>query len=289
MAALQASEQVDLQEFSLFKKFPIEIRRMILAFALPLLHMPQFIQLSLSDPFQTFSRDDFLKNPVSPWKHMFFSSRQPVPLLLHTCSESRQAAKAFYTQSWETKADGWGYTPMIETYPEPTSCGISEEFDKVAKQMYWKPETDVVLFQHDDEPYRCWKSSICNAKNPCYAFWFDKRIRFAAMPRDVFQQGVPDGGNLHIPDLEVLFVLVEGPNMNEVLPSIGRTERVIRSEFNHRKDARDQVWSSPEVTGKIFQYGDRKDHLGRIVVKSVTSLHEIEQIVAGWPPRPAVV
>ncbi|PMD46095.1 hypothetical protein L207DRAFT_523530 [Hyaloscypha variabilis F] len=146
--ATQSSDDAVLHEFPQFKELPIEIRRMIWDFALHILHKPQFIPLSFSEPNQPWTQEDYYNRPLTPWRQMFFSARLSATLLLHACLESRQAAKAFYTQSWATKADGWGYSPMTDTNDKLTDCNISEDFDESSGQLYWKPETDVVLFKH---------------------------------------------------------------------------------------------------------------------------------------------
>ncbi|KAE9370267.1 hypothetical protein N431DRAFT_302089, partial [Stipitochalara longipes BDJ] len=146
--ATKSSDKAVLQDFPQFQELPIEIRRTIWEFALPIFHSPQFIPLSVSDPSQPLTEGDHRNGSLAPSRHLFFSAGSPVPLLLHTCSESRQAAKVFYTQSWATRADGWGCLPTTDTPPEPTRCDISKEFDEISEHMYWKPETDVVLVKH---------------------------------------------------------------------------------------------------------------------------------------------
>ena len=173
-------------------------------------------------------------------------------VLLQTCSESRQAAKAFFIQSWETKGDGWGYSDT-DTHQEPTECEIREEFDEEAEHMYWKAETDVVWFQHEEEPYACEETSICNAVDPCYGFWFDERIRFAAMPRAVFEIGVTDHGTLEMPNIGIVFVLVEERPKNSGLRVLGASDQLIKSRFTRWKDEKQQEWSSPEVIERVFQ------------------------------------
>ncbi|KAN0106599.1 hypothetical protein V8E51_009475 [Hyaloscypha variabilis] len=282
--ATQSSDDAVLHEFPQFKELPIEIRRMIWDFALHILHKPQFIPLSFSEPNQPWTQEDYYNRPLTPWRQMFFSARLSATLLLHACLESRQAAKAFYTQSWATKADGWGYSPMTDTNDKLTDCNISEDFDKSSRQLYWKPETDVVLFKHQKEPYAC-ELSICNPEGPSYGFWFDERIRFVAMPRDVFECGILYGGNLRIPNLEVAFVLVERPLKIRMLSESGISRKRIERRFRRWKDRKEQKWSDPRFVARIFPHPERKEDMGRIKLKIVTSLDEVRQIVAEWPPR----
>jgi hypothetical protein len=154
----------------------------------PHLTQTQIYPLSFSGPNQPWTQEDYYNRPLTPWRQMFFSARLSAPLLLHACFESRQIAKALYTQNWATKADVWSYSPMTDTNPKSSNYNISEDFDESSRQLYWKPETDMVLFKQQKEPYAC-ELSICNAEGLSYGFWFDERIRFVAMPRDVFECG----------------------------------------------------------------------------------------------------
>jgi len=146
----------------------------------------------------------------------------------------------------------------------------------------------VVLFKHQKEPYAR-ELSICNAEGPSYGFWFDERIRFIAMPRDAFECGIQNDGNLRIPNLEVAFVLVERPLKIRMLIEISISRKRIERTFRRWKDRKEQKWSNPRFVAKIFPHPDRKEDMGRITVKIVTSLDEVWQIVAKWPPRAAQV
>jgi hypothetical protein len=101
--------------------------------------------------------------------------------------------------------------------------------------------------------------------------------------------GILYGGNLRIPNLEVAFVVMERPLESSRLGQIGIAGRLSKSRFRRWKDRKEQKLSDPRFVAKIFPHPERKEDMGRIVVKIVTSLDEFWQIVAEWPPRAAQV
>jgi len=270
-----------LQYFPRFKRFPIEIRCMIWGCAVHLCHS-QFIQVSISDP-QLLEVDAYPSNAT--WKHLFFSTHPNVPSLLHACRESRQAAKVFYTKGWETKSDGWscdGWAQFPEQRADPTDCEIGDEFEDVGKGLYWRPDRDVVVFKHDKEPYACQKTSICKAEGAAYGLYPDERVRFVLMPQEIFERSL-HFGNLQVPNVEILFVLVEKPREDPVLAGFGISERYTDDKFRGWMEREQEEWSEADFVGRLFNSFERKSTLGKIVVRIVTNLDEVSQIVADWP------
>ena len=200
---------------------------MVWGLAVPLLHS-QFIQLSLSDPEQRIEEEDW--NAISPWKHLFFSSRPTIPSLLHTCRDSRQVTQAFYTQGWHTRADGFGWGPSTLERDDPIECDIGEELEVLGNKLYWRPETDAVLIRHEEEPFACDETSICNAENSSYGFYFDDQVRFVVMARDVFESGI-ERGFLTFESIQILFVLVDKPRKDAILAEIGISDHFIEQKF----------------------------------------------------------
>lgn len=56
--------------------------------------------------------------------------------------------------------------------------------------MCWTPERDVILFDHTKEPQACSVLSIYNAKEARYGYYFDDRVRFVLIPREVLSLGM---------------------------------------------------------------------------------------------------
>jgi hypothetical protein len=84
---------------------------------------------------------------------------------------------------------------------------------------------------------------------------------------------------------EVAFVLVERPLKIRMLSESGISRKRIERRFRRWKDRKEQKWSDPRFVARIFPHPERKEDMGRIILKIVTSLDEVWQIVAEWPPR----
>ncbi|CZR65399.1 uncharacterized protein PAC_15299 [Phialocephala subalpina] len=241
--ATPSSDHAVSQTFSQFSKFPLE-----------------FIRLSLSDPELATPGEE--KYP--PWKHLFASVRS-VPSLLQACAESRNVAKLFYTQGWQTKADGWGWGPSKRNYEfYPIDCELSDDLEFFGKKLWWRPESDV---------------------GASYGFYFDERVRFLVIPREVFEYG-DEALCLNLPNLEIVFVMVDKPpKADKIMKEIGVTDDLIEREFKRWMKEQQLKWSDPISSGSFFSVADRysTDENG-LVLTVVTSLDEVSQIVAKQQP-----
>jgi hypothetical protein len=152
----------------------------------------------------------------------------------------------------------------------------------VGKGLYWRPDRDVVVFKHDKEPYACQKTSICKAEGAAYGLYPDERVRFVLMPQEIFERSL-HFGNLQVPNVEILFVLVEKPREDPVLAGFGISERYTDDKFRGWVEREQEEWSETDFVGRLFNSFERKSTLGKIVVRIVTNLDEVSQIVADWP------
>jgi hypothetical protein len=101
------------------------------------------------------------------------------------------------------------------------------------------------------------------------------------MPQEIFERAVHNG-NFQVPNVEIVFVLVDKPRNDPVLARFGISERYSDVKFREWVDREQEEWSEVEFLGRLSSI-ERKSTLGKIVVKIVTSLGEVSQIAADWP------
>ena len=183
--------------------------------------------------------------------------------------------------------DNWTYGPgSIPREDEITDCDVSDELEEMGTEIYWRPETDVVVLRHQKEPYVCQESSICNAESPDYEYRFDARVRFVVMPRDVFELG-SEGAGLLVSGLEIVFILIEDAPKVKLVKEISSGD-VLTLTFKDWAQQEEKVWVQ-DLTSIFDLKGWRDEVPARgeedVVVKIVTSLEEVLQFLATWPPQ----
>jgi hypothetical protein len=102
------------------------------------------------------------------------------------------------------------------------------------------------------------------------------------MPQEIFERSL-HLGNLQVPNVEILFVLVEKPREDPVLAGFGISERYTDDKFRGWVEREQEEWSEADFVGRLFNSFERKSTLGKIVVRIVTNMDEVSQIVADWP------
>lgn len=193
----------------------------------------------------------------------------------------------YYTTIGFTILYNWSYpAPPFEGEDQEVSvCRRSSTVSALNSELYWDPETDIVLLEHVNEPrHRYDARSVCNTNNVSILFSFNERLRFIVIPAALWDM-VLETRRICAAGLEVVFILADPAPMVAVLGEVWYENAFLRRRLEDFK-----VRMGEEMTRKLeserggFGGEGFLESGQRVEVKVVVRIEEVfEEIRARGP------